>query len=95
MAELLTSSDDWREEFFAPYAEERRERMQRLRTAAIFVTNLYARFDPAAGERRVRARARMREKVEIASLLLAVFAGPEIVPANFLEPDFIEGVFAP
>ena len=95
MSELLAGSDDWRTELFAPYAEERRERMRRLRLASRFATHLFARFGPEARERRQRARARMRENPEIVSLLLAVFMGPERVPAEIFTPEYVEGVFAP
>lgn len=95
VAELLAGSEDWQPALFAPYAEERRERMRRLRLAAAFATNLYARFGTGALERRKRARKRTRENPEILSLLLAVFSGPEAGPAKVFTPEFVEGVFAP
>ena len=92
--DLLTSSEEWKPALFAPYAEERRERMRRLRLVAHFVTNLCARFGPEALERRKRARARMRESLKYAPLALAVFGGPELAPAELFTPETVEEAFA-
>jgi hypothetical protein len=59
------------------------------------VTELYARFGPAARERRKRARARMRENPAISVLALAVFSGPENGPDEIFTPEYVESVFAP
>jgi 2-polyprenyl-6-methoxyphenol hydroxylase-like FAD-dependent oxidoreductase len=92
--DLLASSQEWRPALFAPYAKERRERMRRLRLAAVFITNLYARFGPQALARRKRARRRLRESLEYAPLALSVFSGPELVPAELCTPEAVERIFA-
>jgi 2-polyprenyl-6-methoxyphenol hydroxylase-like FAD-dependent oxidoreductase len=92
--DLLTSNPEWRPALFAPYAEERRERMRRLRLAAVFITNLYARFGPEARKRRRRARRRLREDLSYAPLALSVFIGPELVPAELCTAEVVEQIFA-
>ncbi len=61
VSELLKGSDDWACLSFAPYAEERAERMRRLRFAAKITAALDMEFDEAAKARRrdfFRARRR-------------------------------------
>ena len=93
--ELMKGSSDWNTSLFAPYAEERRSRMERLRMAARFTTELYARFGPEAKKRRIRARQRMRDNPEILTLLLAIFSGPENGPDHVFTPEYVEAAFAP
>ncbi len=93
--DLLASESDWRTALFEPYAEERRERMRRLRLCAMFVTNLFARFGDEATKRRLRALARVAEQPQLAMLGLAIFSGPEDFPAELFSEDFVLGAFAP
>jgi 2-polyprenyl-6-methoxyphenol hydroxylase-like FAD-dependent oxidoreductase len=94
VSELLNGTNDWTLSLLQPYAEERVTRMHRLRMAARFATELYARFGPEATQRRKRARQRMRERPEIAVLLLAVFSGPENGPNALFTPEYVESIFA-
>ena len=82
VTDLLKSSDDWAALSFASYAEERRERMRRLRFAA----SLQAAIDMEFGE---DARARRRSLFErsatdpsLRAHSFAVMAGPETLPAE-------------
>jgi hypothetical protein len=59
VSELLAGSEDWSPALFAPYAEERRERMRRLRFVAGITSDLDAEVGEAARERR-RAWRRCR-----------------------------------
>jgi 2-polyprenyl-6-methoxyphenol hydroxylase-like FAD-dependent oxidoreductase len=80
VSQLLTGSDDWSPALFAPYVEERRERMRRLR----FAGRLTAELDVTFGERgRARRLAHMQAADQDMSLrahVLAVMAGPETAP---------------
>ena len=93
--DLLTHDADWRPALFEPYAEERRERMRRLRLCGKYVTHLFARFGDDAVARRTRARERMAEEPQRGMLALAVFAGPDKVPAELFSEEAIEEIFAP
>jgi 2-polyprenyl-6-methoxyphenol hydroxylase-like FAD-dependent oxidoreductase len=93
--DLLTSTSEWRPSLFQPYAEERLERMRRLRLCARFATNFYASFGDEAERRRRRARERMAESPELAAYGLALFAGPEILPAKLQSEQAVEQIFAP
>ena len=80
VSDLLIGSDAWTPALIAPYAEERRERMRRLR----FVAKLTASLDAEFGD---KARARRRSYFERAAADptlgvhgLAIMAGPESAP---------------
>jgi hypothetical protein len=83
----LNGAEDWSSLSFEPYAEERGERMRRLR----FVARLQATIDMEFGE---EARARRRSLFERAagdpSLKahgFAVMAGPEAMPAEIFTDE--------
>jgi 2-polyprenyl-6-methoxyphenol hydroxylase-like FAD-dependent oxidoreductase len=72
--DALLETSDWTDSaLFEPYAEERRERMRRLRFVARFVTELFARFGDEAEERRKRALTRIR--AEPPPILVSVYVG--------------------
>jgi 2-polyprenyl-6-methoxyphenol hydroxylase-like FAD-dependent oxidoreductase len=83
--DLLLASDDWSESALAPYAEERSERLRRLRFVAECVTQLFARFDDEGITRRTRAITRMRENPELfPAVAAAAYVGPDLCdPAGF------------
>jgi 2-polyprenyl-6-methoxyphenol hydroxylase-like FAD-dependent oxidoreductase len=54
VSEILKGGEDWSADAFAPYAEERRERMRRLRFAASLQAALDMEFGDEARERRRR-----------------------------------------
>jgi 2-polyprenyl-6-methoxyphenol hydroxylase-like FAD-dependent oxidoreductase len=93
LRDLLCGGGEWRSQLFEPYADERRERMRRLRAAAAYTTRLYARFDADGIEGRKRAFERLGERPELGMLALAAFIGPESVPADFFRPDFATTLF--
>jgi 2-polyprenyl-6-methoxyphenol hydroxylase-like FAD-dependent oxidoreductase len=67
---------------FRPYAEERAERMQRLRVAADLQATLDMEFGEAARERRRRYHAASLLDPTLGMHGVAVMAGPEAVPAE-------------
>jgi 2-polyprenyl-6-methoxyphenol hydroxylase-like FAD-dependent oxidoreductase len=82
VSELLTETDDWSPAALRPYAEERTERMRRLRFAGVLQSVLHNEFGPEARERRVRARQRMAEDQVLGASLGSVMVGPERVTAE-------------
>jgi 2-polyprenyl-6-methoxyphenol hydroxylase-like FAD-dependent oxidoreductase len=82
LAELLLTESDWSTARLMPYAEERHERLRRLRFVAAIVAELFTRFGPEGAARRGRFFARLRDPNDPAHLMLLAFrAGPEKAPA--------------
>ncbi len=80
--DILLAGADWTPAAFAPYCEERRERMRRLRFVAALDASLENEFGPEAEARRARARARQAEDPSLMMWFLAAFAGPDALPAE-------------
>jgi 2-polyprenyl-6-methoxyphenol hydroxylase-like FAD-dependent oxidoreductase len=82
IAEVLLASDDWSPAAFAPYAEERNERLRRLR----FVTELQSALNCDFGERGRARRKQFFERMEteqgVMAHLMVTLAGPEAAPAE-------------
>ncbi len=87
VTDILKASDDWSPAAFAPYAEERAERLRRLRFAASLTSSLDAEFGPEARARRHSFDKRKAENPLLAIHGLAIMAGPEHVPAEFFTPE--------
>jgi 2-polyprenyl-6-methoxyphenol hydroxylase-like FAD-dependent oxidoreductase len=80
VSELLTGSDDWASLSFAPYAEERAERMRRLRFAAKVQAAIDMEFGEAAKARRASIFERSAADPSLRIQAFAVMAGPETLP---------------
>ncbi len=80
VSDILKSSEDWSAKSFAPYAEERRERMRRLRFAASLQAALDMEFGDAARERRRSYHERSAADPSLGLHAVAVMAGPEVPP---------------
>jgi len=76
VSEIL-ATDDWD---FAPYAEERAERLRRLRIAARITSGLDAEFGEAARARRRHHFDKTAEDPMLGAHGFAVMAGPETLP---------------
>ena len=87
VTDILKASDDWSPPVFAPYAEERSERMRRLRFAAALTATLDAEFGPKARARRHSYHQRSAHDPLLAIHGLAIMAGPETVPPEFFSPE--------
>lgn len=87
VSELLKSTSEWNVALFAPYAEERRERMRRLRFSAALTSALDAEFNEAARTRRARYFERAQTDPSLAMHGAAVMAGPEMIPPEFFTPE--------
>lgn len=92
--DLLLESSDWSPRTFAPYADERRERMRRLRFVAALDSSLENEFGPAAEARRLRARALQAEDPTLLFWFMAAFAGPDAVPASAFDPTIRDHLLA-
>jgi 2-polyprenyl-6-methoxyphenol hydroxylase-like FAD-dependent oxidoreductase len=95
VSELLLGTADWSTARLTPYAEERRERMRRLRFSAALIATLHAEFGPDAVARRRRALERFRDDASLQLARAAPFVGPEIVPAEVFTDDTRARLFAP
>ncbi len=81
VSDLLKSAQDWSAPgLFAPYAEERAERMRRLRFTAKLQAALDMEFGQAARERRHSLFERSAEDQSLRAHMFAVMAGPESLP---------------
>ena len=80
VSEILKAGEDWSPAAFAPYAEERAERMRRLRFAASLSSALEMEFGDAAQARRESYHARAAADPSLRMHTLAVMAGPEAAP---------------
>lgn len=87
VTELLKGSGDWGPALLAPYAEERAERMRRLRFAAKIQSALDAEFSDAARDRRRRHFERSAADPSLAGHVFAVMAGPETLPPEMFTAE--------
>jgi 2-polyprenyl-6-methoxyphenol hydroxylase-like FAD-dependent oxidoreductase len=92
VSEIMLAGDDWSPVAFAPYAEERAERMRRLRFVAALASMVDSEFGPEAEERRRRAQANRAKDPTLAAF--SVMVGPENMPPWAFEPEIIEKTFA-
>jgi len=80
VGELLLNSETWNQGTFAPYVEERFERMRRLRFAANLDSVIHAEFGPEATARKLRFREARKTDPTVGMASGAVMLGPEIMP---------------
>lgn len=86
--DLMLENQKWTPEIFRPYAEERRERMRRLRLTASTLSILYVEFGPAALARRIKVRE-ARARNAFPDLAPAAFVGPELLPAELFSEEIL------
>jgi 2-polyprenyl-6-methoxyphenol hydroxylase-like FAD-dependent oxidoreductase len=87
VSELLKSDDDWAALSFASYAEERAERMRRLRFAAALQSGIDMEFGEAAKARRRRIFERAASDPSLRAHGFAVMAGPEALPPQMFTEE--------
>jgi 2-polyprenyl-6-methoxyphenol hydroxylase-like FAD-dependent oxidoreductase len=87
--DLMLESREWTPATFRPYAEERRERMRRLRVTASALSILQVEFGPRALERRIKVRAE-RGRNNFPDPAPAAFVGPDLLPAEFFFREYSE-----
>lgn len=82
VSDILKSTEDWTPAAFAPFAEERSERMRRLRFTAGIQAGLDMEFGEEARARRRDMFARAAADPSLKAHAFAVMAGPETLPAE-------------
>jgi 2-polyprenyl-6-methoxyphenol hydroxylase-like FAD-dependent oxidoreductase len=87
--DLMLENRDWTTERFRPYAEERAERMRRLRITASSLSILNAEFGRHALARRLKVREE-RARGNFFDLAAATFVGPEVLPAEMFSEDLLD-----
>jgi 2-polyprenyl-6-methoxyphenol hydroxylase-like FAD-dependent oxidoreductase len=95
VSELLLGGDGWSPARFDPYADERRERLRRLRNGSRLVGTLYTTFGPDGVALRERAFPRIFSDPVLAGLMLCGFGGPESAPPEAFEDEAVERALAP
>jgi 2-polyprenyl-6-methoxyphenol hydroxylase-like FAD-dependent oxidoreductase len=80
VSELLKSTDDWETLSFAPYGDERRERLRRLRFTAKIASAIDMEFTEEARARRRSLHERSALDPSLKIHAFAVMAGPETLP---------------
>jgi 2-polyprenyl-6-methoxyphenol hydroxylase-like FAD-dependent oxidoreductase len=82
LSELLSASPNWSPNALRAYADERAERMRRLRFCNAVATTLRGDFGSEGRERRRRALRLMQAEPALGLWRRAYLAGPESVPAS-------------
>ncbi|MEO6397454.1 MAG: NAD(P)/FAD-dependent oxidoreductase [Tepidiformaceae bacterium] len=94
VSELLLGAEDWQSPLFAPYAEERKERMRRLRFAAALQSALDSEFTPEAVARRTRADQRKAADPSLNLTSASGIVGPEMLPAEAFSQETWDRILA-
>src|SRR5271154_2291864 len=87
--DLMLDNRDWTADIFRPYAEERRERMRRLRLTASTFSILSVEFGDHARDRRMKVREE-RTRGTFPDSSPAAFVGPEILPAEVFDESILD-----
>lgn len=90
VGETLLESDDWSTDAFRPYAEERMERLRRLRMSAHLTTELECTFTPEGRARRERAADLMGTDSRVFAIRACSLIGPEVFPDECFTDDAME-----
>jgi 2-polyprenyl-6-methoxyphenol hydroxylase-like FAD-dependent oxidoreductase len=93
--DALLGETAWSAAMFQPYAEERKERMRRLRFVATLTSLLENEFGPEAHDRRLRALERQAADPMLQLPQLAVMLGPHNLPEAVFDDSVRERLFAP
>jgi 2-polyprenyl-6-methoxyphenol hydroxylase-like FAD-dependent oxidoreductase len=88
----ILKGNDWSIWAFAPYAEERAERMRRLRIIGRTVARRDAEFDEAGRGRRRRAAKNMMERPELGNFFAAMIIGPEKLPPETFSDQMVAAI---
>ncbi len=89
VTDILKAASDWSPSAFAPYAEERRERVRRLRLSGRFTSTRDCEFDERARARRLALAGKLMTDPVVTGLSLAAIVGPENVPAEVFSEEAV------
>lgn len=87
VTDILKAESDWSKADFASYAQERAERLRRLRFTASIVSTLEAEFGESARARRDSLHERASQDASLRAHTFAVMAGPEVLPPEIFTPE--------
>ena len=88
VSELLLGAETWDAAVLAPYVDERRERMRRLRVAAAMDSVVHAEFGPEATARKLRIMG----NPALAMARGAAMVGPDLLPAEAFSDEAMAAV---
>ena len=91
---LLRESADWGPALFAPYKEERTERMRRPRVNATLTAELDVEFGAAQSAQRLNLLQRAAGDPSLLSHIAAAMAGPDAMPAEVFTDAYRQRVMA-
>ncbi len=80
--DVLFGGDDWSEEAFTPYVDERAERMRRLRFVAQLFTDVHIPLGPEQVSERRRRSDMMIQDPDLFMVIAAMTCGPELAPES-------------
>ena len=96
VSDILIEDDDWSPERFAPYSEERAERMRRLRICNQAFTDAHIPLGPdRIAERRRRLELLNGGDPDLFMLIAAMSCGPEVAPESAFDPSVRDRLLAP
>jgi 2-polyprenyl-6-methoxyphenol hydroxylase-like FAD-dependent oxidoreductase len=87
--DLMLENRNWTPDLFRPYAEERRERMRRLRLTASTFSILSVEFGDRARARRMKVREE-RLRGNFPDVSPAAFVGPDILPPQMFDETILD-----
>lgn len=90
--DLMLDNQEWTPAIFEPYAQERRERLRRLRFAASLFSVISAEFGPEARARRLRIREKWRQDPTAASAQITAFIGPDLLPPEAFTEQYAKSL---
>jgi 2-polyprenyl-6-methoxyphenol hydroxylase-like FAD-dependent oxidoreductase len=93
LTDALLADERWHGDALCVYAEERAERMRRLRVS-MAVSDIIYEFGPAAAERRARIRAAMAADPILAGSRATTVAGPWAFPAEAFTDSALAAIAA-
>ena len=93
--DVLIGGEDWSEEAFTPYVEERAERMRRLRFAVQVFTDAHIPLGPGGVSERRRRSDMMVQDPDLFMLVAAMTCGPELAPESCFADEIREKLLTP
>jgi 2-polyprenyl-6-methoxyphenol hydroxylase-like FAD-dependent oxidoreductase len=93
--DVLLGGEDWSAEAFTPYAEERTERMRRLRFAVQVFTDAHIPLGSDGVSERRRRLDMMTQDPDLFMLLAAMACGPEVAPESCFADEVREKLLTP
>jgi 2-polyprenyl-6-methoxyphenol hydroxylase-like FAD-dependent oxidoreductase len=92
VTDILKASSDWSAAALHSYAEERRERLRRLRLAGHLMAVRDCEFGAAGRARRERLKGMFMSDPMVTGLVVAALIGPENVPAEAFDAQALEAI---